>query len=70
MAKRFSTISSKINNIQQQFCSDKDTQTIWCLTFNRYLCDIIYAVIERIIRRVPYDELLKDNPMTPIIINF
>lgn len=68
MAKRFSTISSKINNIQQQFCSDKDTQTIWCLTFNRYLCDIIYAVIERIIRRVPYDEFLEDDRLKPIII--
>ncbi|CAF1303213.1 unnamed protein product, partial [Adineta ricciae] len=61
MAKRFSTISSKINNIQQQFCSDKDTQTIWCLTFSRYLCDIIYAVIERIIRRVPLDKTIWFN---------
>ncbi|CAF2979713.1 unnamed protein product [Rotaria sp. Silwood2] len=55
MAKRFSTISSKINDIQQS-CFDGDTQTLWCLSFNRFLCDIIASVIERIVRNLPLDK--------------
>ncbi|CAF3874256.1 unnamed protein product [Rotaria magnacalcarata] len=55
MAKRFSTISSKIDDIQQS-CFDGDAQTLWCLTFNRFLCDFIFAVIERIVRHVSLDK--------------
>ncbi|CAF4194143.1 unnamed protein product [Rotaria sp. Silwood2] len=51
MAKRFSAISSKIIYIQQS-CFDGDTQTLWCLTFNRFLCDLISAVIKRIVRNL------------------
>ncbi|CAF4945180.1 unnamed protein product [Rotaria socialis] len=55
MAQRFSTISSKIDDIQQS-CFDGDAQTLWCLTFNRFLCDFIFAVIERIVRHVSLDK--------------
>ncbi|CAF0953179.1 unnamed protein product [Adineta steineri] len=60
IAKRFSTISSKINDIQQS-CFDGDTQTLWCLTFNRFLCDLISATIERIIRHIPLDKTIWQN---------
>lgn len=49
MGKRFATISSKINDIQQS-CFDGDAQTLWCLTYNRFLCDFVSTVIERIVR--------------------
>ena len=56
MAKRFSTISSKINDIQQS-CFDGDTQTLWCLTFNRFLCDLISQLLNElfeIFRKINY----------------
>ncbi len=55
MAKRFTTISTRINDIQQS-CFDGDTQTLWCLSFNRFICDLILTIIERIIRNISYDK--------------
>ncbi|CAF1508111.1 unnamed protein product, partial [Didymodactylos carnosus] len=51
ISKRLNTISLKINDIVQS-CFDGDSQTLWCLSFNRFICDIVVTVIEKIIRNV------------------
>jgi len=65
VGKRFTSISSKIDDIQQS-CFDGDTQTLWCLSYNRFLCDLMSTLIDRLIRNHPVDKTVWLNRLNEI----